>query len=329
MNTTAQTGGRESPNGTLPALWHAAQKMLLPGRQLTNANIETLKELLRKVTLEDLGFPETCLTDPTGYVRSLHPGHPLARGEVTYQHIYEDDRLTLGIFMLPEGASIPLHNHPHMTVVSRLLWGQLAVRAYDAVAPLGAQADGGLLRTHGSLGSANMAAAAGSTLLGCIKDARSQGQDSERTRPLSDPDSVAPSDTLLSSPSRLAASTQPSSPSLLSALTDLLPGGLRGSPPPRAARFGASLQLDTVLTAPAAPLTVTPTHLNLHEFTARGGPAAVLDLLTPPYNSALGRDCTYYRQVGAGRRLGVVVLEEYDAPDFNVVRAPYLGVPLG
>ena len=37
----------------------------------------------------------------------------------------------MGIFVLPTGASIPLHDHPGMIVVSRLLVGQLHVRSYD------------------------------------------------------------------------------------------------------------------------------------------------------------------------------------------------------
>ena len=34
-------------------------------------------------------------------------------------HIFEDSVISLGIFQLPMGASIPLHDHPGMTVISR------------------------------------------------------------------------------------------------------------------------------------------------------------------------------------------------------------------
>lgn len=37
------------------------------------------------------------------------------------------------IFILPPGASIPLHDHPEMSVVSRVLYGDLHVRACDIV----------------------------------------------------------------------------------------------------------------------------------------------------------------------------------------------------
>ncbi len=38
---------------------------------------------------------------------------------VRYMHIFEDSVISLGIFQLPMGATIPLHDHPGMTVISR------------------------------------------------------------------------------------------------------------------------------------------------------------------------------------------------------------------
>lgn len=41
------------------------------------------------------------------------------RGTVTYLDIHDDPAMTIGIFQLPPGARMPLHDHPGMTVFSR------------------------------------------------------------------------------------------------------------------------------------------------------------------------------------------------------------------
>ena len=55
-----------------------------------------------------------CLLCP----RLCHHVHML-RSSITYIHIYEDPTVSIGIFCLPKGAQLPLHNHPGMTVLSR------------------------------------------------------------------------------------------------------------------------------------------------------------------------------------------------------------------
>eukprot|EP00887_Chlorella_sp_A99_P006730 scaffold3.g6730.t1 len=90
--------------------------------------------------------------------------------------------------------------------------------------------------------------------------------------------------------------------------------------------------LDDVFCAADDPIVLFPASGgNIHQFTALTD-CAVLDLMTPPYCTEEGRDCTYYRQVpGSGYPLRgeVTLLTEFDPPDdFVIDHAEYLGQPV-
>jgi len=73
-----------------------------------------------ELTAEDLGVTTAGLT----------PGGP-----VGYHHIYADQDISVGIFVLPAGSAIPLHDHPGMTVLSKVLFGKLKVTSFDRPLP--------------------------------------------------------------------------------------------------------------------------------------------------------------------------------------------------
>ncbi|XP_035528027.1 LOW QUALITY PROTEIN: 2-aminoethanethiol dioxygenase-like [Morone saxatilis] len=50
---------------------------------------------------------------------------------VTYMHICETEVFSMGVFLLKTGASIPLHDHPGMNGMLKVLYGKVSVRCFD------------------------------------------------------------------------------------------------------------------------------------------------------------------------------------------------------
>jgi len=62
----------------------------------------------------------------------LSPPPPMPTGgAIGYQGVHSDRRFSMGIFILPAGTCIPLHDHPDMSVLSKLLFGSLRVTWFD------------------------------------------------------------------------------------------------------------------------------------------------------------------------------------------------------
>lgn len=214
--------------------------------QIPSSEVQALKLLMGAVPLEELGVRPPPVQqdgkpvdDVLQRLRVLH-GSQQTRPPIKYLHVYEDSHVSVGVFCLPANASIPLHNHPGMTVLSRVLYGQMFVQSFDW----------------------------------CEPDRPAEADD--------------------------------------------------GSP----ARRAAKLVVSKVQTPDEEPLVLFPRDGgNIHAFTALTD-CAVLDVLSPPYDSTHDRDCTYYYLAARDpKQRGVVTLEEYEPPeDFIVTRGVYRGM---
>lgn len=52
------------------------------------------------------------------------------RAPVTYIEVFEDEHVSIGVFVLRDGAKIPLHDHPYMYGVLKVIYGKVKVQSY-------------------------------------------------------------------------------------------------------------------------------------------------------------------------------------------------------
>ncbi|XP_068439450.1 2-aminoethanethiol (cysteamine) dioxygenase a [Clinocottus analis] len=64
-------------------------------------------------------------TQPSSGAAGLHSP------PVTYMHICETEAFSMGVFLLRTGASIPLHDHPGMNGMLKVLYGKVSLRCFD------------------------------------------------------------------------------------------------------------------------------------------------------------------------------------------------------
>ena len=207
--------------------------------------------------------PRRGLTVPPIHNRILPTYKNNGDNIVRYLHASEvPHKYSVGIFVFPPNTEIPLHDHPDMVVISRVLYGELRVRSYDVIPE---EDDGKDRNKHKKNCNDRSMAGPPSALRASfnkLKEFVSRLSYTAEDEPEPEVDSV-----LHVKPNLNAMNVQP--------------------PPPD--------DKDAMATISAPNVTcLFPHEGNCHSFVAGPNGACVIDVLLPPYCNEDDRDCTFY-----------------------------------
>lgn len=89
-----------------------------------------LKEAMRNISLRDLNIDESLLAVAETESSS---GSGLARcvAPVTYIQVWEDRVMSMGVFIIKRDSSIPLHDHPNMHGLIKIIHGTASIQTYN------------------------------------------------------------------------------------------------------------------------------------------------------------------------------------------------------
>lgn len=116
-----------SVSNTLQQLFDSCKQAFKgPGTVPSPQDVQRLRHILDNMKPEDVGLSED--------LHFFKPGNIVKENQrVTYTTVSKCNNFSLCIFFIPEGGVIPLHNHPGMTVFSKILLGLMHIKSYDLV----------------------------------------------------------------------------------------------------------------------------------------------------------------------------------------------------
>jgi len=92
-----------------------------------NASLSELKNLMDGLRASDVGL------DKSRVLRSSTT--PSFSAPVTYIKIHEDQDVSIGMFVVKGGQKIPLHNHPKMHGLLKVVYGNVDISVYSKLKP--------------------------------------------------------------------------------------------------------------------------------------------------------------------------------------------------
>jgi len=238
--------------------------------------------------MDDHTYEDVALIDDNLYVKTIQNDILPPNSGIRYLHIAEKtNKYSIGIFVFPPNATIPLHNHPDMMVLSRVLYGDLTVKTFDII-PIKISSS-----TTSSLSASTMDDTTNNHDNCCehtFKKSKLEGKYQNTTtssyRMIS---RLIPKfmSNLLGGRSSLSSSSS------FSNLKDKKNQPFGYNVPDKSIH----VYENNIKRISSPNITeLYPHKANVHEFTAGENGAAVLDVIVPPYDVDNERDCTFYKK---------------------------------
>ena len=119
------------------------REFILPPDEF-KSNLSELKQLVDGLKSSDLGLEHSETIKGTSGRRSPLSGlfrRPANEAPVTYIKVLEDIDVSVGIFIVKPGSRLPLHNHPNMYGLLKVVYGMVDVKIYSKFEPKSGEED--------------------------------------------------------------------------------------------------------------------------------------------------------------------------------------------
>lgn len=105
-----------------------------PSRRVPENLVSALNDLKRSadvITIEDI--PKLKFLLQKSQINAFNRITKQKTNPVDYLPIYEDEDVTIGVFVLKQGSRLPIHDHPSMHGILKILQGVVKITSYSLV----------------------------------------------------------------------------------------------------------------------------------------------------------------------------------------------------